>query len=165
MAKSERTDIRVTQYKGSQVQILSARPLDGAVETGFLPSSAAFSVPAHPLHLRSDDMKSGIIWGPAADRCALNAVPAASIDCRSGCRYRCVVVSDPCPAIFRSTCTGTPGPPSRSARSIADRAVAGAPIQRGDDLVPMRGVAENSRADPAAARRAGLYAEYRLKES
>lgn len=26
----------------------------------------------------------------------------------SGCRYRCVVVSDPCPAIFRRTCTGTP---------------------------------------------------------
>ncbi|MGH3282374.1 MAG: hypothetical protein ACRDNW_25010 [Trebonia sp.] len=31
------------------------------------------------------------------------AALALMIDCWSGCRYRCVVVSEPCPAIFRRT--------------------------------------------------------------
>ena len=51
-------------------------------------------------------------WGPSGDRlavkCALRACPASVIDCASGCRYRCVVISEPCPAIFLSTWTGTP---------------------------------------------------------
>jgi hypothetical protein len=87
-----------------------------------------------------------------ADRCALSAVPAASIDCRSGCRYRCVVVSEPCPAIFHSTCTGHPG--VRHPRQPGMTQVVPAQMlipQRADHLIPVRRVAEHRRANPAAA--------------
>lgn len=70
----------------------------------------------------------GVIWGPArldrqrtttiglgrdrgarrTPRRAERAAPAAVILCTSGCRYRWVVVSEPCPAILRRTCTWTP---------------------------------------------------------
>jgi hypothetical protein len=51
--------------KGSQVQILSARPSSRVAELGVYPAQRPFSLPAHLSHLLSDDSESGTTWGPA----------------------------------------------------------------------------------------------------
>lgn len=64
-----------------------------------------------------------------------------------------MVVRDSCPAIFRSTWTGTPA----SAIQVSPVCPQVVPRQafvaeRGDHLVPVGGVAQDGRADSAAAR-------------
>jgi hypothetical protein len=100
--------------------------------------------------------------GSLAVECALRACPASVIDCASGCRYRCVVISDPCPEIFRRTCTGTPASELvtsgiRAAPNVSASAWSGEAFVRSGERVPGRprrrpAVAECGRGSRGACR-------------
>jgi hypothetical protein len=94
--------------RGSWVQIPPSRQGNRVVDRGVCLGQrpCCLSIVVGPNDLGGDRL--GPLGDRPAFRWALSALPAASNDRRSWCRYRCVVVICPCPAIFWSTCTGTP---------------------------------------------------------
>jgi hypothetical protein len=89
---------------GSNPVVPTARARPG--ELVLVQLTGPLSCPDLILSMIYTASRLGPIWDPR--RCSDKRAAASVTDCRSGCRYRCVVVSDPCPSILPRTCTGPP---------------------------------------------------------
>jgi hypothetical protein len=117
---------------GSNPVVPTARARPGELESSQL--TGPLSCPDVILSMIYTASRLGPTWDPR--RCSDRRAAASVTDCRSGCKYRCVVVSDPCPAILRAgRARGRRRRPSRSGPCAASRGAAGV---RSRELSPLR---------------------------